>query len=100
MVTRRVATGTALSRGSSAPGASPRMCFRPLPRSWLVAGLLVFTGACSIFTNLSELTRGTASASGTGGTTSTSGTGGTTSTSGPGSTTSASGTGGAKPSGG
>jgi Lectin C-type domain len=67
------------------------MCFRPLPRSWPVAGLLVFTGACSIFTNLSELTRGTASASGTGGTTSTSDTG---------STTSASGTGGAKPAGG
>jgi len=50
----------------------------PFPRSWPLAGLLVFTGACSIFTNLSELTGGTtsASASGTGGAASSSGTGG------------------------
>ena len=52
------------------------MRIRPFPRSWPLAGLLVFTGACSIFTDLSELTQSTTSAGGTGGTTSVGGTGG------------------------
>ena len=43
------------------------MRIRPFPRSWPLAGLLVFTGACSIFTDLSELTQSTTSAGGTGG---------------------------------
>ena len=40
---------------------------RTVSRSWPLAWLLVFTGACSIFTNLSELTDGATSAGGAGG---------------------------------
>ena len=58
---------------------------RAVSRSWPLAGLLVFIGACSIFTNLSELTDGATSTGGMGGA---GGTGGR--------ATSASGTGGGK----
>jgi hypothetical protein len=74
------------------------MWTRPLPTSRSLAGLLVFTGACSIFTDLSDLTGGTVSGAtstgGAAGATSTVGKGGaSTSSASSGSSTGSSGTG-------